>query len=188
MDGLGSMRTRISGSILLFLNMRRCAWHGAAKTRFNLVPTCHRKSQILAIRPIPAWQCELHSARKAAQWGAASSLFPPPVAREAAPLASTRISGRRTAPFPPSLIPNRVPRGSTQDPSTDHRRLAGALVRQDGGGRVGERVGHHRADRRGPAQLHPGPSRARSASRSSRRALLMPRVNPGSLYRCGKRT
>ena len=29
--------------------------------------------------------------------------------------------------------------------------------------------------------------RAKSASRSSRRALLMPLVNPGSLYRCGKR-
>ena len=31
------------------------------------------------------------------------------------------------------------------------------------------------------------PSRAKSALRSLRRALLMPRVNPGSLYRCGKR-
>ena len=31
-----------------------------------------------------------------------------------------------------------------------------------------------------------GPSRAKSASRSWRRALLMPQVNPGSLYRCGK--
>ena len=29
---------------------------------------------------------------------------------------------------------------------------------------------------------------AKSASRSSRHALLMPRVNTGSLYRCGKRT
>ena len=33
-----------------------------------------------------------------------------------------------------------------------------------------------------------GPSRAESASRSLRRALLMPLVNPGSLYRSGKRT
>ena len=33
-----------------------------------------------------------------------------------------------------------------------------------------------------------GPSRAQSASRSLRRALLMPPVNTGSLYRCGKRT
>ena len=32
------------------------------------------------------------------------------------------------------------------------------------------------------------PSRAKSAPRSLRRALLMPQVNPGSLYRCGKRT
>ena len=32
-----------------------------------------------------------------------------------------------------------------------------------------------------------GPSRSKSASRSSRRALLMPQVNPGSRYRCGKR-
>ena len=33
-----------------------------------------------------------------------------------------------------------------------------------------------------------GPSRAKSASRSLRRALLTPQANPGSLYRCGKRT
>ena len=33
-----------------------------------------------------------------------------------------------------------------------------------------------------------GPSRAKSASRSLRRALLMPQVNPGSLNRCGNRT
>ena len=30
-----------------------------------------------------------------------------------------------------------------------------------------------------------GPSRAKSAPRSLRRALLMPQVNTGSLYRCG---
>ena len=30
--------------------------------------------------------------------------------------------------------------------------------------------------------------RANSATRSLRRALLPPQVNPGSLYRCGKRT
>ena len=33
-----------------------------------------------------------------------------------------------------------------------------------------------------------GPSRAKSASRSVRRALLMSQANPRSLYRCGKRT
>ena len=33
-----------------------------------------------------------------------------------------------------------------------------------------------------------GPSRAQSASLSLRRALLTPQVNPGSRYRCGKRT
>ena len=33
-----------------------------------------------------------------------------------------------------------------------------------------------------------GPSRAKSASHSLRRALLMPLANPGSRYRCGKRT
>ena len=33
-----------------------------------------------------------------------------------------------------------------------------------------------------------GPSREKSASRSLRRALLMPLVNPGSRYRYGKRT
>ena len=32
-------------------------------------------------RPISAWQCDLRSATGAAEWGAASSLFPPPVAR-----------------------------------------------------------------------------------------------------------
>ena len=32
---------------------------------------------------------------------------------------STRILGRRTAPFPPYLIPNRVPHCFTQEPSTD---------------------------------------------------------------------
>ena len=36
-------------------------------------------------------------------------------------------------------------------------------------------------------ELH-GPSRAKSASRSLWRALLMPQVNPRSLYRRGKRT
>ena len=33
-----------------------------------------------------------------------------------------------------------------------------------------------------------GPSSPKPASRSLRRALLMPQVNTGSLYRCGKRT
>ena len=33
-----------------------------------------------------------------------------------------------------------------------------------------------------------GPSRAKSASRSLQRALLMPQVNTGPRYRCGKRT
>ena len=33
-----------------------------------------------------------------------------------------------------------------------------------------------------------GPSRVKSASRSLRRALLMPQANTGSIYRCGKRT
>ena len=32
---------------------------------------------------------------------------------------STRILGRRTAPFPPFLISERVPHGFTQDPGTD---------------------------------------------------------------------
>ena len=36
---------------------------------------------------------------------------------------STRILGRRTAPFPTFLITNRAPHGFTQDPSTNaHRR------------------------------------------------------------------
>ena len=36
--------------------------------------------------------------------------------------------------------------------------------------------------------LEEGPSRANFTSRSVRRVLLMPQVNPGSPYRCGKRT
>ena len=36
--------------------------------------------------------------------------------------------------------------------------------------------------------FYEGPSRAKSASRSLRRALLVPQVNPGSLYRCSKGT
>ena len=41
-----------------------------------------------------------------------------------------------------------------------------------------------------PGVMHPigGPSRAKFASWSLRRALLMPQANPVSLYRCGKRT
>ena len=35
-------------------------------------------------------------------------------------LISARVLGRRTAPFSPFLIPNRVPHGFTHDPSTDH--------------------------------------------------------------------
>ena len=38
------------------------------------------------------------------------------------------------------------------------------------------------------AAIAAGPSRAKSAPRSLRRALLMPQANPGSRYRCGKRT
>ena len=43
-------------------------------------------------------------------------------------ISSTRILGRRMAPFTPFLIPNRVPHGFTQDPSTQthrHQHLAG---------------------------------------------------------------
>ena len=36
---------------------------------------------------------------------------------------STRILGRRAAPFPPLLISYRVPRGFTQDPSTDRENI-----------------------------------------------------------------
>ena len=38
--------------------------------------------------------------------------------------ASTRILGRRTAPFSPFLITHRVPRGLTQDPSTNYFSLS----------------------------------------------------------------
>ena len=44
---------------------------------------------------------------------------PPDPVSGAQPQVSTRILGRRTAPFPPFLIPHRVPHGFTQDPSTD---------------------------------------------------------------------
>ena len=48
---------------------------------------------------------------------------------------STRILGRRTAPFTPFLIPSCVPHGFTQDPSTDQRgalfcRRAGEALRK----------------------------------------------------------
>ena len=36
---------------------------------------------------------------------------------------STRILGRRTAPYPPFLVPYRVPYGFTRDPSTDPKIL-----------------------------------------------------------------
>ena len=39
------------------------------------------------------------------------------------PQVSTRILGRRTAPFPPFLISNRVPHGLSQDSSTDRGHL-----------------------------------------------------------------
>ena len=39
-----------------------------------------------------------------------------------------------------------------------------------------------------PNASETGPPRANSAPRSLRRALLMPQVNPGSLYRRGERT
>ena len=48
---------------------------------------------------------------------------------EGGPLASTRILGRRTAPFPPSLISNRVPYGFTQDPGTGKNSAAGPRAR-----------------------------------------------------------
>ena len=50
------------------------------------------------MRPIRAWRCELHSARIAAQWWAASSLFPSPVARGAA--ARSRPCTRTDNPSP----------------------------------------------------------------------------------------
>ena len=40
----------------------------------------------------------------------------------------------------------------------------------------------------GPYGWPTGPSREKVRSRSLRRALLMPQVHPGSLYRCGKST
>ena len=39
-----------------------------------------------------------------------------------------------------------------------------------------------------PPAAVPGPSSPKSASRSLWRALLMPQVNSGSLYHCGKRS
>ena len=37
---------------------------------------------------------------------------------------STRILGRRMVPFVPLLVPCRVPRGFTQDPSTDKSQMS----------------------------------------------------------------
>ena len=44
---------------------------------------------------------------------------------------STRILGRRTATFPPFLIPSRVPHGFTQDPSTDPKILVLLLQKNE---------------------------------------------------------
>ena len=63
---------------------------------------------------------------------------------------STRILGRRTAPFPPFLIPSRVPHGFTQDPSTDRVVLGAGVPRAVGRGcRGADRAGSD--ERAGPA-------------------------------------
>ena len=51
----------------------------------------------------------------------ANPRYRPRGAREVHP--STRMLGRRAAPVPPFLIPNRVPHGSTQYPSTNPKRV-----------------------------------------------------------------
>ena len=70
-------------------------------------------------RFVLARQCALHSARIAGQWWSIVMLIPTARRERSSPLASTRILGRRTATFPRFLISNRVPRGFTQEPSTD---------------------------------------------------------------------
>ena len=56
---------------------------------------------------------------------------------------STRILGRRTAPFPPFLIYNRVPHGFTQDPSTKLRvGLPCPAERREGRAGLAQRVVH----------------------------------------------
>ena len=115
---------------------------------------------------------------------------------------STRILGRCTAPFPPFLIPNRVPHGFTQDPSTDRRPSRAA--------RRGAAQNLQHADRRQPdvrrpaarcrraealAQLHPAfwpLQRGPSPSAKPERERARPAVNTPSplcpLYDAGKPT
>ena len=47
-------------------------------------------------------------------------------------------------------------------------------------------VSYNARQEKADASVTIGPPRAQSAPRSLRRALLMPQVHPGSLYRCGK--
>ena len=71
-----------------------------------------------------AWQCELHSVRISCRAMVCSVvLIPAARCTRSSPLTSTRILGRRTAPIPSLRIPNRVPHGFTQGPSTEQRGL-----------------------------------------------------------------
>ena len=90
---------------------------------------------------------------------------------------STRILGRRTAPFPPFLIPNRVPHGFTQD----MRRMSPELPheRRDLLGRGGRRLGLHRphlaaATNKMPRGKH---------TRDKRRGSSPPRPRPATCPR-----
>ena len=71
---------------------------------------------------------------------------------------------------PPSILTDEL-RAQLRQPGLDFE------LRADSAGAAG-----------GAAPGADGLSRAKSASRSLRRTLKTPQVNPGSLYRCGKRT
>ena len=69
-----------------------------------------------------ASESELRRRRERAKVKAKAKAEAKAQAKAEAEAVSTRILGSCTAPFPPFLIPHRVPHGFTQDPSTDSGR------------------------------------------------------------------
>ena len=82
---------------------RSKTWHGLGRMRARALRNCR---QIRGLNPSFLWK--LKSAG-------------PGAPHRCALIVSTRIVGRRTAPCTTFLIPDRVPRDFTQDPSTDQR-------------------------------------------------------------------
>ena len=101
--------TRILGKA-----MRDAEWN-KERWKVRRTPTQDPSTDLMeerrtAMRPSPSTQYTIHL-RMRMRRTAISARFGSQV--------STRILGRRAAPFQPSLSPYRVPRGFTQDPSTE---------------------------------------------------------------------